>query len=52
MSYDGPDRPQVVYEPRALVTDWEVIGPLAGPVVGIERSGDALRREITADGVT
>lgn len=51
LSYGGPDRPAVVYEPRALLTDWEVIGPLAGPVVGIERSGDASQREITAGGV-
>jgi hypothetical protein len=37
LSYRGPDIPAVVYEPEQLVTDWEVIGPLARPVVEIER---------------
>ncbi len=41
LTYDGPDLPGTVYEPQELVTDWQVIGPLAEPSLTIERSDDA-----------
>jgi hypothetical protein len=40
LSYSGPDKPAIGYEPDSLITDWEVIGPLAEPVPEIERAGD------------
>ncbi len=50
LSYQGPDRPRIHYQPEKLLTDWEVIGPLAKPVAAIEWSSDAAQRELTADG--
>ena len=39
LSYGGPPIPEIDYEPSALITDWEVIGPVAKPLPEIE-SGD------------
>ena len=36
LNYDGPGVPQFAYEPDAVVTDWEVIGPLHKPDTTIE----------------
>ena len=40
LSYAGPPLPGIAYEPAALLTDWEVHGPLVGPDLQLER-GDA-----------
>jgi len=37
LSYQGPEIPTLAYEPERLVTQWEVIGPLAQPQVELER---------------
>ncbi len=36
LSYAGPRIPAIRYEPEALLTQWEVLGPLPGPLAGIE----------------
>jgi len=39
LQYDGPGIPDISYRPDLLITDWEVIGPVAGATAAIERSG-------------
>jgi hypothetical protein len=36
-AYNGPARPDIAYEPDSLVTEWEVAGPYAEHMEGIER---------------
>ncbi len=43
-SYSGPPIPGIAYEPRQLVTDWQVLGPLAGTVAEIEREGKPAKK--------
>lgn len=39
LRYRGPDIPDITYEAKSLITDWEFIGPVAGANAAIERSG-------------
>jgi hypothetical protein len=39
LQYDGPNIPDISYRPNSLITEWEVIGPVAGATAAIERSG-------------
>jgi hypothetical protein len=43
LQYDGPRIPEISYRPDSLITDWEVIGPVAGATAAIERSGSGTR---------
>ena len=43
LQYDGPNIPDITYQRDSLITDWEVIGPVAGATVAIERSGPGPR---------
>lgn len=52
LTYDGPGRAEIVYEPKSLLTDWEVIGPLPAPVAEIEWSSDPGAREVVVGGVS
>lgn len=52
LSYHGPKKPAIKYEPDSLITDWQVIGPLANPVEAIERAGNAAALKVDAGGVT
>jgi len=52
LSFRGPSRPEVAYEPGALLTDWQVIGPLTSPVVEIERASDPGGEVITVGSET
>jgi hypothetical protein len=36
-AYDGPPRPDIVYQPDSLVTEWEVAGPYPEHMEAIER---------------
>lgn len=36
LSYQGPPIPAVSYQPESLLTDWEVLGPLPGPLAHLE----------------
>jgi len=45
-SYNGPNIPHFVYEPDALITRWEFIGPLHNPVNEIEQVSDPFKSEI------
>lgn len=38
LAYQDSPRPARTYQPEALHTDWEVIGPLAAPSLAVERS--------------
>ncbi|NIR52469.1 hypothetical protein GWO43_27965 [candidate division KSB1 bacterium] len=52
LSYDGPELPQIIYEPDSLVTKWEVIGPLKQPNTAIEWTSDLTKSEIVTDDTT
>lgn len=52
LSYDGPELPQIVYEPDSLVTEWQVIGPLEKPDTEIEWTSDPAKSEIVTDDTT
>ena len=39
LQYDGPGIPDISYRPDSLITNWEVIGPVAGATAAIERPG-------------
>lgn len=39
LHYDGPGIPDISYRPDSLITEWEVIGPVAGATAAIERPG-------------
>jgi hypothetical protein len=43
LQYDGPGIPDIRYQTDSLITDWEVIGPVAGATAAIERSGPGPR---------
>ena len=43
LQYDGPSIPDIPYQPDSLITDWEVIGPVAGATAAIELSGPGPR---------
>lgn len=43
LEYDGPGIPDISYRTDSLITDWEVIGPVAGANTAIERSGPGPR---------
>ena len=43
LQYDGQRIPDIPYQPDSLITDWEVIGPVAGATAAIERSGPGPR---------
>jgi hypothetical protein len=43
LQYDGPPIPDIPYRSDSLITDWEVIGPVAGATAAIERSGPGPR---------
>jgi hypothetical protein len=43
LQYEGPDIPDISYRTDSLITDWEVIGPVAGANAAIERSGAGPR---------
>lgn len=45
-SYNGPNIPSIVYEPDALITNWESIGPLPKPVEEIEQFNDPSESKI------
>lgn len=47
-SYTGPPRPNVAYQPEALLTDWDVLGPLAQPSLAIEQSQAADAGVVTS----
>jgi hypothetical protein len=49
MSYNGPDLPQISYEPDSLVTKWEVIGPLSKPHEEIEWKSDPAKSKVMTD---
>ena len=46
LSYQGPNQPDLVYKSDSLLIDWHFIGPLACPVMQIERETDPLRTKI------
>ena len=46
LSYRGPMRPEIDYQPERMVTDWQVLGPLRRAHSEFEK-----RREPTAEGV-
>src|SRR5690606_9699186 len=49
-SYAGPPRPAVAYARDDLVTDWEVLGPLAETSAEIESGDRASAQAIDDDG--
>jgi hypothetical protein len=48
LSYTGPPIPRIRYHPDLLITDWQAIGPFAGPVPEIEGAIEA--RPLALDG--
>ena len=42
LSYIGPNKPTIDYDPDSLITDWEVVGPFAKPIPEIERNGKPI----------
>jgi dienelactone hydrolase len=49
-SYQGPPIPHVAYEPRQLVTEWQVLGPLAGTLPEVEREAKPSTRTYRESG--
>ncbi len=48
--YNGPDLPNIEYEPDSLLTSWESIGPFRKPIKMIERESGLSNSTITVDG--
>jgi hypothetical protein len=51
LSYAGPAVPAIDYEPEALLTEWEVVGPLHQPAKEIEQAGDIQGASVVISGV-
>jgi hypothetical protein len=50
LSYSGPPRPKVDYEPAGLVTDWAVLGSLTRAHLDLERRPDPGSAGVVEDG--
>ncbi len=48
MSYEGPNIPNILYQPDSLLTDWEVLGPVKKPLKEIEFQ--YARQELMSNG--
>jgi hypothetical protein len=45
-SYKGPNIPYIVYEPDAMITSWDFIGPLHNPINEIESSSEPSKSRV------
>jgi len=52
LDYDGPRIPDIAYRPESLITDWEVIGPVAGATAAIEQSGPGSQVSVSGQEYT